>query len=42
VAPDSLYYGLWFVLAVAIVAIWGAKTMTAADEVPHPPLPSTS
>ena len=40
VAPDPLYYGLWFVLAGAIVAIWGAKTMTAADEVPHPPLPS--
>ncbi len=40
VAPDLLYYGLWFVLAAAIVATWGAKTMTAAPEVPHPPLPT--
>jgi membrane protease YdiL (CAAX protease family) len=42
VVPDPIYYGLWFVLAGAIVAIWGAKTMTAADEVPHPPLPANS
>lgn len=41
VAPDPLYYGLWFVLAGLIVAVWGAKTMTAAAEVPHPPLPSS-
>ena len=41
VAPDPLYYGLWFVLAGVIVAVWGAKTMTAAAEVPHPPLPSS-
>jgi membrane protease YdiL (CAAX protease family) len=41
VVPDPIYYGLWFVLAGAIIAIWGAKTMTAADEVPHPPLPSS-
>ena len=41
VVPDPAYYALWFVLAGAIVAIWGAKTMTAADEVPHPPLPAT-
>ncbi|MDT3435964.1 type II CAAX endopeptidase family protein [Haloarcula sp. 1CSR25-25] len=40
VVPDPFYYGLWFVLAGAIVATWGAKTMTTADEVPHPPLPS--
>jgi membrane protease YdiL (CAAX protease family) len=40
VVPDPLYYGLWFVLAGAIVALWGAKTMTTADEVPHPPQPS--
>ena len=40
VVPDPAYYGLWFVLAAAIVAIWGAKTMTTADEVPHPPLPT--
>jgi membrane protease YdiL (CAAX protease family) len=41
VVPDLVYYALWFVLAGAIVAIWGAQTMTDADEVPHPPLPST-
>ena len=41
VAPDPLYYGLWFVLAGLIVAVWGAKTMTAAAEVPHPPPPSS-
>ncbi|GGC55804.1 CPBP family intramembrane metalloprotease [Haloferax sulfurifontis] len=41
VVPDPAYYGLWFVLAGAIVAIWGAKTMTADDDVPHPPLPLT-
>lgn len=29
------------VIAGGIVAIWGAKTVTAADEVPYPPLPST-
>ncbi|MEA5389245.1 hypothetical protein VB779_21035 [Haloarculaceae archaeon H-GB11] len=40
VAPDPLYYGLWFVLAGAIVAIWGAETMSNAPEMPHPPLPS--
>jgi membrane protease YdiL (CAAX protease family) len=40
VVPDPAYYGLWFVLAAAIVAIWGARTMTTADEVPHPPLPT--
>jgi membrane protease YdiL (CAAX protease family) len=40
VVPDPAYYGLWFVLAAAIVVIWGAKTMTTADELPHPPLPT--
>ncbi|WP_080506223.1 CPBP family intramembrane glutamic endopeptidase [Halorubrum aidingense] len=40
VVPDIPYYTLWFVLAGAIVAIWGAKTMTADDEVPRPPLPT--
>lgn len=39
VVPDVPYYALWFVLAGAIVAIWGAKTMTNTPEVPHPPLP---
>lgn len=42
VVPDPHYYGLWFVLAAAIVAIWGAKTMTRGDEVPHPPLSPTA
>ena len=41
VVPDPAYYGLWFVLAGVIVAVWGAKTMTAAPEVPHPPLPTS-
>ncbi len=41
VVPDPAYYALWFVLAGLIVAIWGTQTMTNADEVPHPPLPST-
>ena len=40
VVPDIPYYALWFVLAGVIVAIWGAETMTTADEVPHPPLPA--
>ncbi|SFR56910.1 CAAX protease self-immunity [Halogeometricum rufum] len=40
VVPDPAYYGLWFVLAAVIVAVWGRRTMTGADEVPHPPLPS--
>lgn len=42
VVPEIIYYPLWFVLTGVIVAIWGAKTMTEADEVPRPPLPSTS
>ncbi|WP_255196878.1 CPBP family intramembrane glutamic endopeptidase [Halorarius litoreus] len=40
VVPDPAYYGLWFVLAGVIVAIWGRKTLTAAPEVPHPPAPA--
>lgn len=40
VVSDPAYYFLWFVLAGAIVAIWGRKTMMGADEVPHPPLPA--
>ena len=30
---------LWVLFAVAIVAIWGGKTLAGADEVPKPPLP---
>lgn len=41
VVPDPAYYALWLVLAGVIVVIWGAQTMTGADEVPRPPLPSS-
>ncbi len=41
VVPDPAYYALWFALAGVIVTIWGTQTMTNADEIPHPPLPST-
>jgi membrane protease YdiL (CAAX protease family) len=40
VVPDPIYYALWFVLLGAIVARWGAKTMTDAPEVPLPPAPA--
>jgi membrane protease YdiL (CAAX protease family) len=40
VVPDPIYYALWWVLAGGIVVLWGAKTMTDAPEVSHPPLPS--
>lgn len=40
VVSDVVYYALWFVLAGAIVAVWGAETMTTDDEVPHPPASS--
>ncbi len=40
VVSDIPYYTLWFVVAGLIVAVWGAKTLTATDEVQHPPLPS--
>jgi len=41
VVPDLAYYALWFVFAGLTVAIWGTQTMTNADEIPHPPHPST-
>ncbi|WP_254525508.1 type II CAAX endopeptidase family protein [Natrinema caseinilyticum] len=34
---DTIYYLLWFVVAGAIVAIWGGTSMTDAAEAPHPP-----
>ncbi|MFD1646000.1 CPBP family intramembrane glutamic endopeptidase [Haloarchaeobius litoreus] len=34
---DVFYYGHWVLLAVLVTAIWGAKTLTSADEVPRPP-----
>lgn len=40
VVPEIIYYPLWFVLAGVLVAMLGAKTLTTADEVPHPPLPT--
>ncbi len=41
IVPELIYYALWFALAGGIVGIWGAKTMTAADEAPHPPEPAS-
>ena len=40
VVADATYYPLWVLLAVAVVAVWGPRTMTGADEVPRPPLPA--
>ncbi|WP_433628337.1 CPBP family intramembrane glutamic endopeptidase [Halomicrococcus sp. NG-SE-24] len=37
---DASYYSHWVLLAVLITAIWGAKTLTNAEQVPHPPLPT--
>ncbi|QLG50612.1 CPBP family intramembrane glutamic endopeptidase [Natrinema halophilum] len=36
---DVIYYSHWVLLAVLLTAIWGAKTLTNAEEVPRPPLP---
>jgi membrane protease YdiL (CAAX protease family) len=33
---DQFYYPIWVLSAVLIVLIWGAKTMTNADDVPRP------
>ena len=40
VVPDIAYYPLWFVFVGFLVAIWGGKTLTAAEDVPHPPGPA--
>jgi membrane protease YdiL (CAAX protease family) len=40
VVPDPVYYALWFVLAGGVVVIWGGRTLSEADEVSRPPLPS--
>jgi uncharacterized protein len=37
---DVFYYSHWVLLAVIITAIWGAATLTNAEEVPRPPLAS--
>ncbi|MFC4544053.1 CPBP family intramembrane glutamic endopeptidase [Halosolutus amylolyticus] len=34
---DAVYYLQWALLAVLITAIWGAKTLTKAEDVPRPP-----
>jgi membrane protease YdiL (CAAX protease family) len=34
---DLFYYGHWVVLAVLLTALWGAKTLTSAKEIPRPP-----
>ncbi|SFC51808.1 CAAX protease self-immunity [Halobiforma haloterrestris] len=36
---DVIYYSHWVLLAVLLTAIWGARTLTNAEEVPRPPLP---
>ncbi|WP_243637817.1 CPBP family intramembrane glutamic endopeptidase [Natrarchaeobius oligotrophus] len=35
---DVFYYGSWILLATLLVVIWGPKTLTRANDVPHPPL----
>jgi len=35
---DLFYYGHWVLLAVILTAVWGAETLTNADEVPRPPV----
>lgn len=34
---DVSYYAHWVLLAVLLTAVWGAKTLTNADDVPRPP-----
>ncbi len=34
---DEFYYPVWVLLAVLIVGLWGAETLTNADDVPRPP-----
>jgi len=34
---DIFYYSLWVLFAILLTAIWGAKTLTNAEEVPRPP-----
>lgn len=35
---DLSYYTHWVLLAVLLTVIWGAKTLSSAEEVPRPPL----
>ena len=37
---DVFYYAHWVLLAVFLPVIWGAKTLTNAEETPRPPLPT--
>ncbi|SDJ53774.1 type II CAAX endopeptidase family protein [Natronorubrum texcoconense] len=37
---DPAYYLHWILLAVVLTVIWGPKTLTRADDVPHPPTDS--
>lgn len=37
---DIFYYSHWVLLGVLLTAVWGAKTLTTAEEVPRPPLPN--
>jgi membrane protease YdiL (CAAX protease family) len=35
---DEFYYPTWVLLAILLTILWGAKTLTNADEVPRPPI----
>jgi uncharacterized protein len=35
---EIFYYPHWVLLAVLLVVIWGPRTLTNAEDVPHPPL----
>lgn len=35
---DEFYYPIWVLLAILVTVVWGAKTLTNADEVPSPPV----
>lgn len=35
---DIFYYSSWVLLAVILTVVWGAETLTRADEVPRPPV----
>jgi hypothetical protein len=35
---DEFYYPVWVLFAILVMGIWGAKTLTNADEVSLPPV----
>jgi membrane protease YdiL (CAAX protease family) len=35
---DQFYYPIWVLFAVIVVLVWGANTLTNADDVPRPPV----